>query len=83
MAYGGRLTNKPVIVAMNKIDTLDEEECMFFQQELESLCGQKVYPLSAVSGYGVPEVLRALRIIINSTQTKEEEKVRADVTWQP
>ena len=83
MAYGSKLANKPIIVAMNKIDTLDEEELAFFQEELEALCGQRVYPLSAVSGQGISEVLRALKSVIDNTYRKEKKNVKGEVAWQP
>lgn len=83
MAYGSNLADKPIIVAMNKIDTLDEEELVFFKEELEALCGQKVFPMSAVTGEGIPEVLRALRYFIKSAHSKIENQFEGDVTWQP
>ena len=48
-AYGAALTNKKMIVGLNKIDALDEEERAFFKEELEARVGHKVYLLSAVS----------------------------------
>ena len=83
MAYGSNLADKPIIVAMNKIDTLDEEELVFFKEELEALCGQKVFPMSAVTGDGIPEVLRALRYFVKSAHSKIENQFEGDVKWQP
>ena len=61
----------------------DEEELAFFQEELEALCGQRVYPLSAVSGQGISEVLRALKSVIDNTYRKEKKNVKGEVAWQP
>ena len=68
-AYGGHLSEKPMIVALNKVDVLDDEERAFYKEELEAQSDAEVLLLSAVSGEGVPEVLRALRRVIDQTHT--------------
>ena len=82
-AYGGNLNDKPIIVGLNKIDSLDEEERVFFKEELEAVCGQNVLLLSSVSGEGVPEVLRDLRRIIDETENKAEESDEGLGEWKP
>ncbi|MGC6528710.1 MAG: GTPase ObgE [Paracoccaceae bacterium] len=82
-AYGAALTNKKMIVGLNKIDALDEEERAFFKEELEARVGHKVYLLSAVSGEGVTDVLRALREVIDETAKSDHEQSVEDTAWQP
>lgn len=82
-AYGAALTNKKMIVGLNKIDALDEEERAFFKEELEARVGHKVYLLSAVSGEGVTDVLRALREVIDETAKSDYEESVEDTAWQP
>jgi GTP-binding protein len=68
---------------LNKIDALDEEERVFFKEELEVVCGQNVLLLSSVSGEGVPEVLRDLRRIIDETKYNAEESDEGLGEWKP
>jgi len=60
-AYGDVLADKPRLTVLNKIDALDPEERAFLREELESAAGMPVMTMSAVTGEGVAEVLRALR----------------------
>jgi GTPase len=58
--YGAGLTDKPVIVALNKIDTLDDELIAALSAELEEASGHPVIPLSGASGVGVDWALDKL-----------------------
>ena len=82
-AYGGHLSEKPMIVALNKVDALDDEERAFYKEELEAQSDAEVLLLSAVSGEGVPEVLRALRRVIDQTHTAAQKQDEDDTPWQP
>ncbi len=70
-AYGEGLAEKPEIVALSKIDSLDPETRKKQMDRLKRACGQKPMLLSAVSGEGVPEALNALLVIIEA-QRKEK-----------
>ena len=59
-AYGAGLDDKPVVVALNKIDTLDDELIAALSAELEEASGGPVIPLSGASGIGVDWVLDKL-----------------------
>jgi GTP-binding protein len=59
-AYGAGLDDKPVVVALNKIDTLDDELIAALSAELEEASGSPVIPLSGASGTGVDWVLDKL-----------------------
>ena len=82
-AYGGNLSEKPMIVALNKVDALDDEERAFYKEELEAQSDAEVLLLSAVSGEGVPAVLRALRRVIDQTQAAAQKQDEDDTPWQP
>jgi GTP-binding protein len=58
-AYGDDLAIKSEILALNKIDALDDETRAAKQAELEAVAGVKPLLISGVSGEGVTELLRA------------------------
>lgn len=69
-AYSPKLLEKPMIIGLNKIDTLSEEERQEKQQELKSVAGhQDVLMLSGVTGEGVHEILRRLNYFIKSAKS--------------
>src|SRR3546814_1377995 len=55
-AYGAGLTDKPVVVALNKVDTLDDELIAALSAELAAESGRPVMALSGASGAGVAAV---------------------------
>ena len=80
-AYGGDLADKPRLTVLSKTDALDAELEADMLAELEVATGGKVMPMSAVSGAGVTEVLRALNAVIRPP-TKEEDEAD-EGGWQP
>lgn len=58
--YGGGLAYKPEVIALNKADALGEELAEDQRQTLEKAIDKPVMLISAVSGEGVKDVLRAL-----------------------
>ena len=58
--YGAGLANKAVVVALNKIDTLDDELIAVLSAELEDASGAPVIPISGAAGIGVDWVLDKL-----------------------
>ncbi|MEO1101383.1 MAG: GTPase ObgE, partial [Pseudomonadota bacterium] len=60
VGYGGGLAEKPEIVAMNKIDALNDELIEDQAQQLEAACGQKPLLVSGVAGTGVRGALGGL-----------------------
>jgi GTP-binding protein len=58
--YGAGLVDKPVVVALNKIDMLDDELIAALSAELEDASGAPVIPLSGAAGIGVDWVLDKL-----------------------
>ena len=76
-AYGHDLVDKPEILALNKIDALDEESIAEKSASLESAAGHKVLAISGVAGRGVAGALRDMhneilagRILEENTETK-------------
>ena len=59
-AYGGGLADKPVVVALNKIDTLDDELVEALSAELAEASGAPVIPISGAAGIGVDWALDRL-----------------------
>ena len=80
-AYGAGLVDKPRIVALNKIDALDADAAQAAGEALAAEGEVPVHRVSAASGQGVREVLRALRDTIATARTEAAE--RADAHWRP
>jgi GTP-binding protein len=81
-AYGEGLADKPAIVALNKVDTLDEELIEALSAELDEASGQKVFPLSSAGGTGIEPVLDALLDCLGEKQIEEEAAV-PERPWSP
>src|SRR5690242_1902181 len=60
IAYGAGLDDKPVVVALNKIDTLDDELIAALSAELAEASGAPVIPISGAAGIGVDWALDKL-----------------------
>jgi GTP-binding protein len=82
-AYGQGLSEKPEIVALNKADALSPEQLK--QQTARLKRAAKTTPLviSAVTGQGVTEALRALVKVIGTTKTATDRSVAVEPAWQP
>lgn len=77
-AYDDNLAQKEEILALNKIDSLLDEETDEKIALLEKASGKKVMPISAVTHQGVDDVLFSLLKVIDADKEKEahEEKIR-------
>jgi GTP-binding protein len=82
-AYGHDLTDKPEIVALNKADALGPDAIKEQVARLKKASKKTPLVLSAVSGDGVNEVLRALFKVIARARSGEAEPKVADAAWQP
>jgi GTP-binding protein len=58
--YGGGLSDKPEIVALNKLDAMTAQAKASRVKALERACGHPVQVISGATGEGVPAILRAL-----------------------
>jgi GTP-binding protein len=79
-AYSHDVAMKPRIVAINKIDALDDEERAEKKAAVEKISGRKVYLISAVSGEGMQDILRALMARIDKGRAVTDDE---DGIWQP
>ena len=84
-AYGAGLTEKPVIVALNKIDMLDDELIAALSAELEEASVAPVIPISGAAGTGLDWVLdRLLEEIGPETGPVKEDDAGEDaIEWSP
>jgi len=74
-AYGGDLGDKVEIVALAQIDVLDDDTLKKKAKELAKACGKTPFQISAATGKGMTEVLRALRDIIVEANAGAAEKL--------
>ena len=85
-AYGEDLGDKTEIVALNKIDALDDSVIEMQREALEEAVGGKVRLVSGVSGKGVTELLREAYGMVRDrkAQVAEEEAEQAGgAGWTP
>jgi GTPase len=82
-AYGRDLADKPEIVALNKADALSADDVIRQCARLRDAAGKSPFVISAVSGNGVPGVLRQLLAIVDETRPQKPEQISAKAVWQP
>jgi GTP-binding protein len=79
-AYGAGLADKPEIVALSKIDTIDAELVEALSQELAEACGKRPFAVSGASGAGLDTVLDAL--VADAEQAPGEDQEHEE-GWSP
>src|ERR1700752_419712 len=77
-AYGGQLTEKIEIVALNKIDAVDPETLKKQKDRLRRAAKKTPLLLSGATGTGVTDALRALADIIGDKQVTSKAKRAAE-----
>jgi len=82
-AYGHELADKPEIVALNKADALDAAEIARQVASVKAVTKTTPFVISAVSGHGVDEVLRALLQFVDRARQDTGAVRSADAAWQP
>ncbi|MFD1610943.1 GTPase ObgE [Sphingomonas tabacisoli] len=84
-AYGAGLADKPVVVALNKIDTLDDELIAALSAELEEASGESVIPISGASGVGVDWALDKLLEAIGpeASAVGADDEGEDAIEWSP
>ncbi|MBX3537040.1 MAG: GTPase ObgE [Chelatococcus sp.] len=80
-AYGHGLSDKPEIVVLTKADSLDDETRKDQVARLKRASKRTPYVISAASGAGVREVLRAVMATLDGVAAAEAET--DDAPWQP
>ena len=81
-AYGAGLAGKPVILALNKIDTLDDELSAALVAELAAASGQEVLATSAAAGTGLEAVLDRLLDRIHRQEVADDDPSET-IEWTP
>jgi GTP-binding protein len=80
--YGAGLEDKPEIVALSKADALDPEQLKQQVARLQRAARKKPLVLSAQSGEGVTQALRALAHVIDGSRG-EEQAHEVQEAWRP
>jgi GTPase len=81
-AYGEGLAGKPEIVALNKADALTPEALKQQTARLKRAARRTPLVISAATGAGVPEAMRALKSVIDEARGDAQPRAAAAV-WQP
>ena len=86
-AYGNGLDEKPRLIALNKIDTVDTELVKMFVKELKAAGAKKIYPISGATGKGMDALLDAvIEYLPAATGTERpagEQEEGDDRPWSP
>ena len=72
-AYGGGLSEKLEIIALNKCDAVGDVEAEWLADELKAVSGHNVMRLSAVAGTGVEDVIWRIFYVIGTMTEAEHE----------
>ena len=82
-AYGAGLEDKPEIVALSKADAVPKDELKKKARVLKKAAGTAPLVVSAASGEGVPEVLRALTAEIKTLRGRAKKETVRAAGWRP
>jgi len=82
-AYGGGLAEKPEIVALSKADAVPKAELRKKAKAVAKVAGAEPLILSAVSGEGVTEALRAIAAAIAALKGEAREAEAREAEWRP
>jgi len=82
-AYGAGLEDKPEVLALSKADAVAEDELKKKARALKEAAGFAPLIVSAATGDGVPEVLRALAHEIEAVRTEDRARPVRAVGWRP
>ena len=85
--YGEGLDEKPRLIALNKIDTVDAELVKAFTKELKAAGAAKVFPISGATGKGMDALLDAVIEHLPAATTTErptgQQEVADEKLWSP
>jgi GTP-binding protein len=82
-AYGAGLEDKPEVVALSKADAVPKDELKKKARVLKKKARTEPLIVSAASGEGVPQVLRALAADIKSMRVQEKQKTPREAISSP
>ncbi len=85
-SYGGHLTEKPEVIAFNKIDAVSEEELARKLADFKRRTKKTPAPMSGAAGKNVDAVMKKLLEVITYTRSREKNETSRNIkveTWQP
>jgi GTP-binding protein len=82
-SYGGGLAEKPEIVALSKIDTVDQATLQAQLQRLKRAAKQTPLRLSSASGTNLTETLRRILTMIDEARKAKMAQSDAVAEWHP
>ena len=68
---------------MNKIDALGEDERKLHKEQLVKFIDEPVFMISAVSGEGIENLLRAICIEVDKGKASVFEEEQGSLEWHP
>lgn len=79
-AYDVDLSSRPQIVALNKVDGLDEDIIADIMDSLRKIIPDNtpIYPISAASGQGIRDLLYAVRAVVTEQRKVAEAQVEEE-----
>lgn len=76
--YDKNLLKKPQIIALNKIDTIDDELTQLLFKEIKrKIRKYEIFKISSVSGKGIPELMKATYKLIKKVR-EDEKKIKPE-----
>ena len=81
--YDDTLSKKTRITVLNKVDALTREERALYKNQLAKIIDEPIFMISAVSGEGIENLLRAIRIEVDKGKTIEVEEEQGSLEWHP
>lgn len=69
-SYDKNMLSKPMVIAANKIDALSDENALMRLKEEFEPKGIRVFPMSAVTGQGVKELLYYVNDMLSKTESE-------------
>jgi GTPase len=82
-AYGEGLADKPEVLVLSKADAVPKDELKKKVRALKKATGVDPLVVSAATGEGVQEVLRALAVEIEKLRTAEKAEPAVQAGWRP
>ena len=83
-AYGAGLSEKPQVLALNKIDAVDPKQCAKIRNRLEKASGQDVALMSGAAGEGIDLVLdRLFELAGAETEDNDQSHTPVETSWSP
>ncbi len=85
LAYGHSLVDRPQIIGLNKIDSVDEQTQAEIAQQFEAITNHPVFLISAVAGQGCDRLLQRLWYEVGILKENEGEEIDPNVrpVYQP